>query len=53
MLADGWRVDSVEPIAIEVNIDPAGIRSWVAAVSRTWSRAGQRLAATAPEIAAR
>jgi cyclopropane fatty-acyl-phospholipid synthase-like methyltransferase len=33
--ADGWCIDSVEPAAIEITTDPAGIRSWLAAITRS------------------
>jgi cyclopropane fatty-acyl-phospholipid synthase-like methyltransferase len=33
--ADGWRIDSVEPSAIDVTIDPDGIRAWQVALTRT------------------
>jgi cyclopropane fatty-acyl-phospholipid synthase-like methyltransferase len=32
---DGWRVDSVEPATIEITTDPAGIRAWLVAATRT------------------
>jgi cyclopropane fatty-acyl-phospholipid synthase-like methyltransferase len=28
--ADGWRIDAIEPAAIEVTTDPGGIRAWSA-----------------------
>ncbi|MDT7578747.1 MAG: hypothetical protein QOK35_7 [Pseudonocardiales bacterium] len=31
----GWRVDSIEPAIIETLTDPAGIRAWLAALTRT------------------
>lgn len=33
--ADGWRVDSIEPATIEITTDPAGIRAWLAVITRT------------------
>jgi SAM-dependent methyltransferase len=33
-LADGWRLDAVEPATIEVTIDPDGIRAWSVAATR-------------------
>jgi cyclopropane fatty-acyl-phospholipid synthase-like methyltransferase len=32
--ADGWRVDSIEPATIDITTDPAGIRAWLAALTR-------------------
>jgi len=32
---DGWRVDSLEPATIEITTDPAGIRAWLLAATRT------------------
>lgn len=32
--ADGWRVDAIEPATLEVNIDPAGVRAWLSAITR-------------------
>jgi cyclopropane fatty-acyl-phospholipid synthase-like methyltransferase len=32
---DGWRVESVEPATIDTLTDPAGIRAWLAVVTRT------------------
>jgi SAM-dependent methyltransferase len=34
-LADGWRVDSIEPAKIDVTFDPAGARAWLLAATRT------------------
>jgi cyclopropane fatty-acyl-phospholipid synthase-like methyltransferase len=31
---DGWRVDSIEPAAIEITPDPDGILAWLAALTR-------------------
>jgi cyclopropane fatty-acyl-phospholipid synthase-like methyltransferase len=31
---DGWRVDSVEPVRLDVNIDPNGRLAWLAAITR-------------------
>jgi cyclopropane fatty-acyl-phospholipid synthase-like methyltransferase len=33
--ADGWRIDSIEPATIEITTDPAGVRAWLAALTRT------------------
>jgi cyclopropane fatty-acyl-phospholipid synthase-like methyltransferase len=33
--ADGWQVDSLEPATIEITTDPAGIRAWLLAATRT------------------
>jgi cyclopropane fatty-acyl-phospholipid synthase-like methyltransferase len=33
--ADGWHVDSIEPATIEITTDPAGIRAWLAALTRS------------------
>ncbi|MEU0946880.1 class I SAM-dependent methyltransferase [Streptomyces canus] len=33
--ADGWRADSIEPSTIDITTDPAGIRAWLAALTRT------------------
>jgi cyclopropane fatty-acyl-phospholipid synthase-like methyltransferase len=32
--ADGWRIDSVEAATIDITTDPAGIRAWLAALTR-------------------
>jgi cyclopropane fatty-acyl-phospholipid synthase-like methyltransferase len=32
--AQGWRVDSLEPAAIEVSTEPDGIRAWLLALTR-------------------
>lgn len=32
---DGWVVDSIEPATIEITTDPAGIRAWRLAATRT------------------
>jgi SAM-dependent methyltransferase len=32
--ADGWRIDSLEPTTIDVTIDPAGARAWLAQMTR-------------------
>jgi SAM-dependent methyltransferase len=31
---DGWQVDSIEPATIDITTDPAGIRAWLAALTR-------------------
>jgi SAM-dependent methyltransferase len=33
-LADGWRVDSVDPTVIDITIDPAGALAWQVAATR-------------------
>jgi cyclopropane fatty-acyl-phospholipid synthase-like methyltransferase len=33
--ADGWRVDSIEPSRMEVNIPPGIAQSWLATITRT------------------
>ncbi|MEU9154939.1 class I SAM-dependent methyltransferase [Streptomyces sp. NPDC048417] len=33
--AQGWRIDSVEPAAIDITTDPGGLRSWLTAATRT------------------
>jgi cyclopropane fatty-acyl-phospholipid synthase-like methyltransferase len=33
--ADGWRIDLIEPATIEITTDPAGIRAWLVAATRT------------------
>ena len=33
--AGGWRVDSVQPATIDITTDPAGIRAWLAVLTRT------------------
>jgi cyclopropane fatty-acyl-phospholipid synthase-like methyltransferase len=32
---EGWRIDSIEPTTIEITTDPAGIRAWLVAATRT------------------
>jgi cyclopropane fatty-acyl-phospholipid synthase-like methyltransferase len=32
---DGWRLDSIEPATIEIITDPAGVRAWLVAATRT------------------
>ena len=34
-VAGGWRVDSVQPAIIDITADPAGIRAWLAVLTRT------------------
>ncbi|WP_229911132.1 class I SAM-dependent methyltransferase [Streptomyces aurantiogriseus] len=34
-IADGWRLDSIEPSTIEITNDPDGIRAWLVALTRT------------------
>src|SRR5215469_11619700 len=31
----GWHVDGIEPATLQVNIDPAGIKAWLARITRT------------------
>jgi hypothetical protein len=33
--ADGWQADSIKVSTIEITTDPAGIRAWLAALTRT------------------
>lgn len=33
--AAGWHVDAVEPVTMEVTLDPDGVRAWLAVVART------------------
>jgi SAM-dependent methyltransferase len=33
--AEGWRIDSIEPSKIEINIDPEGAHAWLASMTRT------------------
>ena len=33
-LADGWRIEAIDPARIEVTIDPEGIRAWSVAATR-------------------
>jgi len=33
--ARGWRVDSIEAATFDVTLDPAGVRAWRAAITRT------------------
>jgi cyclopropane fatty-acyl-phospholipid synthase-like methyltransferase len=32
--ADGWRIDSLEPATIEINIDPTVVQGWLASMTR-------------------
>jgi cyclopropane fatty-acyl-phospholipid synthase-like methyltransferase len=32
--ADGWRVDAIDLVTMEVTIDPDGVRAWRAAITR-------------------
>jgi len=32
--ADGWQIDSIEPVTIEITTDPAGVRSWLVTATR-------------------
>lgn len=34
-LAEGWRVDSIEPSTIDITTDPDGIRAWLVALTRS------------------
>jgi len=33
--ADGWRVDSIEPVKIDITVNPAGALAWLVAITRT------------------
>lgn len=33
--AEGWRVDSIDPAVIDINIDPNGAQAWVSVITRT------------------
>ncbi len=33
-MAEGWRVDSIEPATIDITTDPDGIRAWLVALTR-------------------
>jgi SAM-dependent methyltransferase len=33
--ADGWRIESIEPSRLEINIDPDGAHAWLAVIVRT------------------
>jgi SAM-dependent methyltransferase len=32
--ADSWRVDAIDPVTMDVTIDPAGVQAWRAAITR-------------------
>ena len=32
--ADGWRIDSIEPSALEITISPEGARAWLVSITR-------------------
>jgi SAM-dependent methyltransferase len=32
--ADGWRVDAIDAVTLEVTIDPSGVRAWRASLTR-------------------
>jgi cyclopropane fatty-acyl-phospholipid synthase-like methyltransferase len=32
---NGWRIDSIESAHIEITMDPAGARAWLAVIART------------------
>jgi SAM-dependent methyltransferase len=32
--ADGWRVDAIDPVMLEVTADPSGVRAWRASLTR-------------------
>jgi cytochrome P450/SAM-dependent methyltransferase len=32
---DGWRIDSIEPVTIDTNVHPEGVRGWLARLTRT------------------
>jgi cyclopropane fatty-acyl-phospholipid synthase-like methyltransferase len=33
--ANGWRIDSIEPTTLDSSTDPAGIRAWLVALTKT------------------
>jgi SAM-dependent methyltransferase/DNA-binding MarR family transcriptional regulator len=33
--ADGWRVDAIDPVTLDMTVDPDGMRAWRAAITRT------------------
>lgn len=33
--ADGWRIDSIDASTIDITTDPAGVRAWLVALTRT------------------
>ncbi|MBO0685090.1 MAG: class I SAM-dependent methyltransferase [Candidatus Dormibacteraeota bacterium] len=35
VFASGWRVDSIEEATLDINIDPAGARAWLAQITRS------------------
>jgi cyclopropane fatty-acyl-phospholipid synthase-like methyltransferase len=39
--ADGWQVDSIEPATIDITTDPAGVRAWLTALTRTSAPTGR------------
>jgi cyclopropane fatty-acyl-phospholipid synthase-like methyltransferase len=32
--SDGWRIDTIDPVTIDITIDPSGVRAWRAAIRR-------------------
>jgi SAM-dependent methyltransferase len=32
---DGWRVDAIDPVTMDVTVDPDGKQAWLAAITRT------------------
>lgn len=32
--ADGWRIDSLNRVTMDVTIDPNGVRAWLAAITQ-------------------
>jgi cyclopropane fatty-acyl-phospholipid synthase-like methyltransferase len=39
--AEGWQVDSIEPATIDITTDPAGVRAWLTALTRTSAPTGR------------
>jgi cyclopropane fatty-acyl-phospholipid synthase-like methyltransferase len=38
--ADGWRVDSIEPVTMDIAVQRGAAHAWLAAITRTRGRAG-------------
>lgn len=32
--ADGWHVDAIDPVTMEITLDPNGVRAWLVSISR-------------------
>jgi hypothetical protein len=32
---DGWRIDSIEPAVIEINVEPVTVAAWLVQLTRT------------------